>query len=701
MTGAEPEPWTDLDTLAWGKVQAWNLGGNLETEIFRMLADARLGDPARTDDLLTLREGGPVITPSVDRRAAARRRPSATATARAGAPSPALERRPGARLALDRRRWPGRRCAAAGLDDGDALASDHGIGSNDWVVGPSLSASGGALLANDPHLGIAMPSIWFINGLHCATVGDACPYDVAGVSFPGVPGVVLGHNARIAWGATNVDPDVQDLVIETIDPADPTRYLAPDGTLAAVHRPDRDDRGRRRRHRSPSRSARPSTARSSTTSTRGSPTRPPMALRWTGIHPSAGPDGTLDAVLALNVADDFDDVPRGPVDLRRARRRTSSTPTSTATSATSCPGGSRSAPIRRTAGCDRSAATTAAASGPATSRTTTCPASSTPADGLIVTANNAAVDEAWPDFIGAEWDPGLPRRADHRPHRRRTARDGLTLDEMSADPDRHGAAAGRDVVSCAWTRWTASTPDGEAVADAIADWDGACPMDSLGCAAYMTWEYHVLRAHVRRRARRRWPATTSAARGRWTALERLLDEPAGAVVGDARRRTSRSLSRCSRRSIAPGPTCGRPSATRRPGAGASSTRRPSQEQTVGNSGIGPLESYMNRGPVGRARRGGRRQQHLLPVLARLPRSAGPRVRAGRPRPAVHGHQPAVVPAAHRHGRPRRRADRHHDRPIGQPVRRPLRRPDRAVADRPDAALPVQPLRPSRRRPCRP
>ena len=74
-----------------------------------------------------------------------------------------------------------------------------------------------------------MPSIWFVNGLHCATVDDACPFDVAGVSFPGVPGVVLGHNARIAWGATNADPDVQDLVIETVDPADPSRYLGPGG----------------------------------------------------------------------------------------------------------------------------------------------------------------------------------------------------------------------------------------------------------------------------------------------------------------------------------------------------------------------------------------------------------------------------------------------------------------------------------------
>src|SRR6185503_11159931 len=65
-----------------------------------------------------------------------------------------------------------------------------------------------------------------INGLHCATVDDACPFDVAGVSFPGVPGVVLGHNARIAWGATNAGPDVQDLFSEQVDPANSADYLS-------------------------------------------------------------------------------------------------------------------------------------------------------------------------------------------------------------------------------------------------------------------------------------------------------------------------------------------------------------------------------------------------------------------------------------------------------------------------------------------
>ena len=66
ITGANPEPWTVLDTLTWGKVQAWNLAGNMSSEVFRFLADARLGDPSRTDELFTTREFGPVIIPSPD-----------------------------------------------------------------------------------------------------------------------------------------------------------------------------------------------------------------------------------------------------------------------------------------------------------------------------------------------------------------------------------------------------------------------------------------------------------------------------------------------------------------------------------------------------------------------------------------------------------------------------------------------------------
>ncbi len=92
------------------------------------------------------------------------------------------------------------------------------------MVDGSKSTTGKPLLANDPHLGIQMPSIWYEVGLHCAPQNAACPYNVVGYTFPGVPGVVIGHNDRIAWGVTNVNPDVQDLYIEKINPQNPNQY---------------------------------------------------------------------------------------------------------------------------------------------------------------------------------------------------------------------------------------------------------------------------------------------------------------------------------------------------------------------------------------------------------------------------------------------------------------------------------------------
>ena len=93
-----------------------------------------------------------------------------------------------------------------------------GIGSNSWVISGDSTATGMPLLANDPHLGAQMPAIWYEVGLHCTERTEACPYQVTGFSFAGVPGVVIGHNEHIAWGFTNVGPDVQDLYIEKINP---------------------------------------------------------------------------------------------------------------------------------------------------------------------------------------------------------------------------------------------------------------------------------------------------------------------------------------------------------------------------------------------------------------------------------------------------------------------------------------------------
>ncbi|MCA1606440.1 MAG: penicillin acylase family protein, partial [Acidobacteria bacterium] len=95
--------------------------------------------------------------------------------------------------------------------------------SNNWVVSGKHTVTGKPMLANDPHLPASAPSIWYM--IHLSAPG----LRVAGVSAPGGPGVIIGHNDRIAWGMTNVGPDVQDLYEEKFDPDNPKRYLTPVG----------------------------------------------------------------------------------------------------------------------------------------------------------------------------------------------------------------------------------------------------------------------------------------------------------------------------------------------------------------------------------------------------------------------------------------------------------------------------------------
>ena len=96
-------------------------------------------------------------------------------------------------------------------------ATDPDIGSNNWVVAGSHTTTGKPLVANDPHLGMQIPSIWYLVGLHGGGL------DVVGASLAGAPGVVIGHNDRIAWGVTNVGPDVQDLFLEKVNPDNPNQ----------------------------------------------------------------------------------------------------------------------------------------------------------------------------------------------------------------------------------------------------------------------------------------------------------------------------------------------------------------------------------------------------------------------------------------------------------------------------------------------
>ncbi|WP_375507224.1 penicillin acylase family protein, partial [uncultured Nostoc sp.] len=99
-----------------------------------------------------------------------------------------------------------------------------GIGSNNWVISGQRTVTGKPILANDPHLGVQIPSIWYEVGLHCTPKSAECPYNVTGFSFAGMIGVIIGHSDRIAWGVTNVQSDVMDLYIEKINPKNPNQY---------------------------------------------------------------------------------------------------------------------------------------------------------------------------------------------------------------------------------------------------------------------------------------------------------------------------------------------------------------------------------------------------------------------------------------------------------------------------------------------
>jgi penicillin amidase len=101
----------------------------------------------------------------------------------------------------------------------------EGIGSNNWALSGKLTSSGKPLLANDPHLGLSAPAIWYMAHL------DAPGLNVIGATLPGIPAVVLGRTDKFAWSFTNTGPDVQDLYIEELDPKNPEAYRGPEGPL--------------------------------------------------------------------------------------------------------------------------------------------------------------------------------------------------------------------------------------------------------------------------------------------------------------------------------------------------------------------------------------------------------------------------------------------------------------------------------------
>lgn len=180
-----PEPWRPVDALIWDRLMALQLSGNWRAELQR----AQLAKTVPMDLIAALWPQSP---------------PDAATTL--------------THLASLYGRLPlGRLYAALPPPLGPDRAS------NEWVVSGVHTASGKPLLVNDPHLALNAPGPWYLVRI------EAPGLSLTGASAPGVPAVILGHNARIAWGFTTTGADTEDLFVERVDPTDPSRYLTPDG----------------------------------------------------------------------------------------------------------------------------------------------------------------------------------------------------------------------------------------------------------------------------------------------------------------------------------------------------------------------------------------------------------------------------------------------------------------------------------------
>ena len=334
LRGGQPriEPWTPLDSVSWFKAMAWDLRGNYDDELARARTFGTVKDVARVDQLFPpypyARHAPilPTVAPGTSTTAAT------TGTTGSGSVS-GTDRVPGAAADRGTSRSTGvlaalsssagqdaveaARQAVAGVPDLLGGRTD-GLGSNSWVVSGALTTTGKPLLANDPHLDPSLPGIWYQVGLHCQTLSASCPFDVSGFGFAGVPGVIIGHTQRIAWGITNLGPDVTDFYLEQLQG---DSYLR-DGRMAPLTT---------RQETIQVKGAAPVTITVRSTENgpllsdvldsvrlvgvrapapKGSPARGGgygVSLRWTALTP--GHD--MDAVFAVDVANDFESFRKG------------------------------------------------------------------------------------------------------------------------------------------------------------------------------------------------------------------------------------------------------------------------------------------------------------------------------------------------------------------------------------------------------
>ncbi len=411
-----PEPWSPIDSLAFGKLMAYELGGNWQTELLRVELQARLGPDGVARLLPPPLPGTPVI---VGEGASTR---------------------------------VGQHTAAAA------------VGSNNWVLSGQKTDTGKPYLANDPHLSIGFPSIWYTMHL----VGGR--YQVIGFTFPGVPGVVIGHNGHLAWGVTNANPDVQDLFVERLHPQDSSRYL-----FRGQWRPvqTRVEEIRVRGRSEPERLVVRSTHHGPILNDVVEGLREVVALRWTALLPITVAEGVLrynrartvqefrDALRYFHVpAQNFVFADReGNIGYQLAGR----------------------VPVRaRGDGTAPVPGWTGEFEWVGWIPFEALPFFLNPPRGWIATANNRIVPEGFTYHLGSEWSEGLRAQ---RIAQVLASRDRFSLEDLKRLQYDHVSLAARRIAPVL-ARVASSDGGMRAIQEELARWDGTLAVDSRAAAVY-------------------------------------------------------------------------------------------------------------------------------------------------------------------------------------------------------------------------
>ena len=442
ILGVEPELWTVYDSLVWMKMMSWDLAGNYDIELLRVKLAQAIG-PERAAELMpAYPKDGPTIL-------ASKQIPAETIDTL---------------LALDTDLQIN--LQLGGID----------IGSNSWVIAGSRTETGAPFLANDPHLGARIPSIWYLIEMEGDTV------HVTGASLPGLPLVITGHNQDIAWGTTNLNPDVQDLYMERINPQNPNQYEVDgewvDMTIVEekIYVKEQED---------PILWAARSTRHGPLISDVTSRAPMPVALRWTSLDAD---DTTLQAFIEINYATNWDEF-------------------TTALKA-------YVAPSQNFVYADQQGNIAYIGPGHIPIRAKgdgmipvpgwnseyewidwipfeELPQAYNPEVGYIATANNRVVGDDYAYFLGSDWAaPYRAQRIVELIEEMSSNGEKISLEDMIAIQADQRSAQARELLPLLLTVEAADERQAQAL-NYLKAWDGATSIDSIASTIYQAWFMHL------------------------------------------------------------------------------------------------------------------------------------------------------------------------------------------------------------------